>query len=66
MWKMNAREALQVVLDSVDYTAGNCRVNEMVGAVLPRSIILLAREAIEEEPYDDNYFHAMELKKKLP
>ena len=46
---MNTREALQVVLDQVDYTAGNCCVNEMVGAVLSRGVISLARKAIEED-----------------
>lgn len=47
----NAHEALvsslQVVLDSADYMAGNCRMNEMVGAVLPKEVIALAREALK-------------------
>jgi len=37
---------LQVVLDCVDYTAGNCRANEMVGAVLPAEIIEQAKNAL--------------------
>jgi hypothetical protein len=42
---MDCRTALLTILDSVDYTAGNCRVNEMVGAVLPREMIVMARMA---------------------
>ncbi len=38
--------ALQVLLDQVDYTASNCRVNEMVGAVLPKEVIKQGRDAI--------------------
>jgi len=45
---MDIRTALLTILDQVDYTAGNCRVNEMVGAVLPVEVIKLAREALEE------------------
>ncbi len=40
------RTCLTVVLDCVDYTAGNCRVNEMVGAVLPKEIIEQARNIL--------------------
>ena len=40
------RQWLLVVLDCADYTAGNCRVNEMVGAVLPKEVIEQAREAL--------------------
>lgn len=43
------KEALQVVLDCVDYTASNCAVNDMVGAVLPREVIAKARQALMEE-----------------
>lgn len=40
--------ALRTVLDQVDYMADppNCRLNEMVGAVLPQEVIALARAAI--------------------
>lgn len=41
------RAALGVILDETDYTRGNCRVNEMVGAVLSRAAIGLAREALK-------------------
>ncbi len=47
---MDARTALLTVLDQVDYTAGACRVNEMVGAVLPNEVITLAREALKTPP----------------
>jgi hypothetical protein len=40
------RIALRLMLDCVDYTAGNCRVNEMVGAVLPREIIERAKKLL--------------------
>jgi hypothetical protein len=40
--------ALGVVLDHVDYTAGNCNQTEMVGAILPRGAIKLAREVLSE------------------
>ena len=40
------RVALLVVLDATDYTAHGCGVTEMVGAVLPKELIVMAREAI--------------------
>lgn len=55
---VTCKEALQTVLDCVDYTKQinadgveyrNCLLNEMVGAVLPEEIIFLAWEAIKEE-----------------
>jgi hypothetical protein len=46
---MDVRTALLTILDQVDYLAGNCDVTEMVGAVLPKEIILLAREALKKE-----------------
>jgi len=39
-------EALDTVLDAVDYTSGACRVNEMVGAVLPIELIARAKAAL--------------------
>ena len=38
--------ALEVVLDQVDYTKGACRINEMVGAVLDKSVIQQARTVL--------------------
>lgn len=46
---MDIRTALLTVLDQVDYLAGNCAVTEMVGAILPKEIILLARKALADE-----------------
>jgi len=46
---MNCKSALQTILDHVDYTTGVCQVNEMVGAVLPKEIIFLARQALASE-----------------
>lgn len=43
------RATLQLILDHVDYVAGNCAVNEPVGAALPESVITQAREAIARE-----------------
>lgn len=40
------RAALQVLLDSVDYTAGACGPTEMVAAVLPVVLIEKARKAL--------------------
>jgi hypothetical protein len=41
------RALLFLVLDSVDYTNGSCRQNEMVGAVLPKNIIEQCREGLK-------------------
>lgn len=46
---MSAREALLLILDQVDYIAGNCGPTEMVAAVLPREIIALARKSLAAE-----------------
>lgn len=40
------RAALGILLDSVDYERGACRVNETVGAVLPVEVLSLARAAL--------------------
>jgi hypothetical protein len=45
---MDCRTALLTLLDQVDYTAGNCRPNEMVGGVLPKEIIAMCRKAAEQ------------------
>lgn len=46
---MDCRTALLTVLDHVDYTKGACGLTEMVGAVLPKEVIALARKAIADE-----------------
>lgn len=40
------RAALLAILDAVDYTSGACRLNEMVGAVLPEQLIVTARKVL--------------------
>ncbi len=40
------RAALGVVLDQVDFTSGACRMNEMVGALLTKDVIVKARLAL--------------------
>ncbi len=45
LWHQIA-EQLQVVLDCVDYLAGNCYVNEMIGATLDANVIRNARAAL--------------------
>lgn len=40
------RAALLAILDAVDFTSGNCRVSEPIGAVLPGELIHRAREAL--------------------
>lgn len=43
------RGALRMLLDQIDYTRGNCRVTEMIGAVLSREAIAVARCALRED-----------------
>lgn len=48
VWKKDnsrLREALMLLLDNVDYTEGACSVTEMVGAILPREILVKANQA---------------------
>ena len=40
------RSAILAILDAADYTSGNCRANDMVGAVLDRVLIVKARAAL--------------------
>ena len=48
------KQWLLVILDCVDYTRGSCRLNEMIGAVLPSEIIEQARQACKDE-IDDHH-----------
>jgi hypothetical protein len=41
----SALQWLKVVLDCIDYEKGNCRPNEMVGAVISRDVLIHARQA---------------------
>lgn len=36
----------QVLLDQMDYTAGNCQVNEMVGAVVSTEVLTKLKDAM--------------------
>ena len=40
------RAALLLLLDHVDYESGACRVNEMVGGVLPREVLLMVKSVL--------------------
>ena len=42
----NLAGALGVILDAVDYTRGACRLNELIGAVLPAEVIALCHERL--------------------
>ena len=44
----NLRMVLGELLDNCDYTAGNCRSNEMVGAVIPAATLQRARKAAND------------------
>lgn len=44
----NCYEALQLILNDIDYTAGNCRVNEAVGAVLSDEALAIAKKAVAD------------------
>ena len=46
---MDCRTALLMVLEQVDYINGACSFTEMVGAVLPKEVIVMARKAIADE-----------------
>jgi hypothetical protein len=41
------RTALLLILDNVDYVAGNCGVAEPIGGILPKEIIAKAHEALD-------------------
>ena len=45
--ELTPAEALQLLLDQVDYTAGACSVTEMVGAVLPLEVIQRCKAALK-------------------
>ena len=48
------RVALNLMLDHVDYRYGACRINEMVGAVLPVSILAFAENTLWETDVIEN------------
>ena len=47
MKPMTCREALLLLLDQVDFTAGACSMTDMVGQCIPDGVIEKCREAIE-------------------
>lgn len=47
---LSTSEALRLILDQVDYTAGACNLTELVGAVLPEDVIATCRQALAAEP----------------
>lgn len=47
---LDARTMLLTLLDAVDYERGACRINELVGAVLPQVVLRRARAAAEGKP----------------
>lgn len=46
---LTCKEALETVLDAVDYTVNNCGSLDMVSAVLSKVVIENARKSIEAE-----------------
>lgn len=52
MKPLTCREALLLLLDQVDFTAGACSVTDMVGACIPAGVIEKCREAIAAEKRD--------------
>ena len=50
MKPMTCKEALQLLLDQVDFTAGACSPTDMVGACIPNGVIEKCRQAIADEP----------------
>ena len=57
---MNTREALQLVLDHVDYTASACGPAEMVAAVLPSRVLLICHEVLGQNPDMENTLKIIE------
>lgn len=48
MHKTTLKEALLLLLDQVDFVAGNCGPTEMVSAVLTTEVISICRQAIAD------------------
>ena len=58
---MDTRTALLTVLDQVDYTNKACAPTEMVGAVLPKEVIKLARDAAQKPDPTVEYVTDLEI-----
>jgi len=62
MRNLTHKEALLTVLDSVDYTEGNCSIMSPISSVLPVSVIREARESLaNEEKSLDNAHSALRI-----
>lgn len=46
---LSHKEALKLLLDHVDYTAGACGITEMVGGVLPKEVIERCHESLKQK-----------------
>lgn len=46
---MTCREALQVLLDQVDFERGACSLTDMVGACIPAGLLEKCRAAVAAE-----------------
>lgn len=52
----NLLEAVLLLLDNVDYVLGNCAPTEMVGAVLPKEILIRVRRILDETRDSNSVF----------
>ena len=41
------KSSVQVLLDCIDYTSGNCKPNEPIGGILPKRVIELVKESLQ-------------------
>lgn len=44
----NLLNSISVLLDHIDYTAGACRMNEMIAAVLPPSVLSNVKDGVSK------------------
>lgn len=49
MKPMTCREALQLLLDQVDFERGACSLTDMVGQCIPAGVLEKCREAVKAE-----------------
>ena len=46
---MTCREALQLLLDQIDFERGACSLTDMVGQCIPNGVLAKCREAVAAE-----------------
>lgn len=46
---MTCREALQLLLDQIDFERGACSLTDMVGQCIPAGVLEKCREAVKAE-----------------